>query len=56
MQTLYRNGTVQKTVDRISAVAVKFDDTKSKYVKIATFDGNRNSVEELVAFAKEHST
>jgi thiol-disulfide isomerase/thioredoxin len=36
-------------------VAVKFDATKSKYVKIATFDGNRNSVEELVAFAKEHS-
>jgi thiol-disulfide isomerase/thioredoxin len=36
-------------------VAVKFDATKNKHVKIATFDGNRNSVEELVAFAKEHS-
>jgi thiol-disulfide isomerase/thioredoxin len=36
-------------------VAVKLDPTKNKYVKISTFDGNRNSVEELVAFAKEHS-
>jgi thiol-disulfide isomerase/thioredoxin len=36
-------------------VAVKFDATNNKYVKIATFDGNRNSVDELVAFAKEHS-
>lgn len=37
-------------------IAAKFDATKSKYVKTATFEGNRNSVEELVAFAKEHST
>lgn len=28
MGTLYRNGTVQKTVNRLSAVAVKFDDNQ----------------------------
>jgi thiol-disulfide isomerase/thioredoxin len=37
-------------------IAAKFDATKSKYVKIATFEGNRNSVDELVAFAGNHST
>ena len=36
-------------------VAVKFDATKNKYVKTATFEGNRNSVDELVAFAKEQT-
>lgn len=37
-------------------IVTKFDVVKSKFVKIATFEGNRNSVEELVAFAKEHSS
>lgn len=35
-------------------VASHYDTTKKQYVKVATFEGNRNSVEELTAFAKEH--
>lgn len=34
MDYLYRNGTVQKTVDRLSAVAVKFDDNQELDVSI----------------------
>lgn len=34
MTTLYRNGTVQKTVNRVSAVAVKFDDNQELDVMV----------------------
>lgn len=37
-------------------IAVKFDATKNTYVKSATFEGNRNNVNEIVAFAKEQSS
>ncbi len=37
-------------------VAARFDSTKNKYVKLATFEGNRNSVDELVSFAKEYAS
>lgn len=36
MDSLYRNGTVQKTVDRLSAVAVKFDDNQE--LDVLVFD------------------
>lgn len=40
MNSLYRNGTVQKTVDRISAVAVKFDDNQELDVMVFSNDVN----------------
>ena len=40
MGSLYRNGTVQKTVDRISAVAVKFDDNQELDVLVFSNDVN----------------
>jgi hypothetical protein len=36
-------------------VAVRYDGSKGKFVKVASFEGDRNSVDELVAFAKEHA-
>jgi hypothetical protein len=40
MSSLYKNGTVQKTVDRISAVAVKFDDNQELDVMVFSNDVN----------------
>ena len=40
MQSLYKYGVVQKTVDRISAIAVKFDDNQELDVKVFSDDCN----------------
>lgn len=39
-----------------SIIAVKFDETKDKYVKVATFEEDRNDVNALVKFAKSYNS